>query len=148
MLDRRAAPCAFGGVPWCRRSQRDHLSRAWVRVEHHPWMQRGSVFFVLRYIPVDSGCINIVTQDRGTRVPPVKSFSVCCRQRSPIGISESEIAFLTGSGAGLEADLDSKLELDLMLELDLKLDKGPYLESTRCFGLALSFEYALFSHWI
>lgn len=76
----------------------------------HGW-SRVSIFFVLHYVFVDSACINIVTQDRGTRVPPVKS---------PCPFVD-ELCASVGA-----RNWSMLLRLDLgrigMLELDAKLD--------------------------
>lgn len=87
---------------------------------------------MLRDVPVGSACINIITQDRGTRIPPVKSFSICCRLSLRIGVCpDLRITFhwiWTWSGSW-KLKVDSELELDWRLEEDLKLDKGLDLES-------------------
>lgn len=60
-------------------------------------------FFVLHHVPVNSACIVIVTQDRGTRVPPVKSSSICHRQPLRIGACQIlEYASSTVPVPGLE----------------------------------------------
>jgi hypothetical protein len=101
VLWRHVAPCTFGGVFRCHGLRRGCLTRLWVRVARHPWMQRASIFFVCCHVLVHSACMHPVTQDRGTRVPPVKSVSVCCRQALRIGMCTNlEYAFLTGFGPG------------------------------------------------
>lgn len=105
-------------------------------------------FFVLHHVPVDSACINIVTQDRGTRVPPVKSFRVClstsCAYRH---VHEPVVPFRLDVELEWELELDLEPNLDWRMDLDSEHDKGLDLESTWCTVFALSLEYALFLRW-
>ena len=67
-----------------------------------PWS-----LFMLHDVPVDSVCIKTVTQDRGTRVPPVKSFTACCRQSLRICACQ-----ILEYATVLDLELDWKVELD------------------------------------
>jgi hypothetical protein len=104
-------------------TRRKYQSRAWERVGHHQWrVDTDSIFFVLCHVPVGSACINIFTQDRGTRVPPVKCFRIYRRQALRVGMSESGVCFLDCFWTSRGCWNWAKLELDWELELDSSWD--------------------------
>jgi hypothetical protein len=73
--------------------------------------------------PVHSACINSFTLGRGTRVPPVKSFSMVCRYGFHGDTCQNPIR--TNLDLGLELGLVFDVDLDLGLGLGYAGGSGP-----------------------